>query len=53
MTRMACWAHARRQVYEHHESDPQVSALPLALMNQLYDFERRATQKSGQVSVSV
>ena len=33
MTRMACWAHARRKVYEHHESDPQVSALPLALMS--------------------
>jgi transposase len=48
MTRMACWAHARRKVYEHHESDPQVSALPLALMNQLYDIERRATQKSDQ-----
>ncbi|RLS98983.1 MAG: IS66 family transposase [Planctomycetota bacterium] len=46
MTRMACWAHARRKVYEHQESDPQVSALPLALMNQLYDIERRATQKS-------
>jgi hypothetical protein len=30
------------------ESDPQVSALPLALMNQLYDIERRATQKSDQ-----
>ena len=46
MTRMACRAHARRKVYEHHESDPKVSALPLALMNQLYDIERRATQKS-------
>jgi hypothetical protein len=48
MTRMACWAHARRKVYEHQESDPQVSALPLALMNQLYDIERRAIQKSDQ-----
>ena len=48
MTRMACWAHARRKVYEHQETDPQVSALPLALMNQLYDIERRATQKSDQ-----
>ena len=43
-----CWAHARRKVYEHQESDPQVSALPLALMNQLYDIERRATHKSDQ-----
>lgn len=48
MTRMACWAHARRRVYEHHESDPQVSALPLALMNQLYDIERRAMKMSDQ-----
>ena len=48
MTRMACWAHARRKVYEHQETDPQVSALPLALMNQLYDIERRATPKSDQ-----
>ena len=48
MTRMACWAHARRKVYEHHESDPQVSALPLALMNQLYDIERRAMKMSDQ-----
>jgi hypothetical protein len=48
MTRMACWAHARRKVYEHQESDPQASALPLALMNQLYDIGRRATQKSDQ-----
>ena len=42
MTRMACWAHLRREVYEHHKRDPQVIALPLALMNQLYDTERRA-----------
>jgi hypothetical protein len=48
MTRMACWAHARRKVYEQYESDPQVSALPLALMNQLYDIERRAMKMSDQ-----
>ena len=48
MTRMACWAHARRKIYEHHKSDPQVSALPLALMNQLYDIERRAMKMSDQ-----
>jgi hypothetical protein len=48
MTRMACWGHARREVYEHHESDPQVSALPLALMNQLYDIERRAMKMNDQ-----
>lgn len=43
MTRMACWAHARRHVYEHQDNDNSVSAYPLALMNQLYDIERRAT----------
>jgi len=48
MTRMACWAHASRKVYEHHESDPQASALPLALMNQLYDIERRAMKMTDQ-----
>ncbi|MFN5919528.1 MAG: transposase, partial [Planctomycetota bacterium] len=48
MTRMACWAHARRKVYEHHETDPEVSALPLALMNQLYVIERRAMKMSDQ-----
>jgi hypothetical protein len=42
MTRMACWAHARRHVYEHQDNDKSVSAYPLALMNQLYDIERRA-----------
>ncbi len=42
MTRMACWAHARRHVYEHQDNDKTVSAYPLALMNQLYDIERRA-----------
>jgi len=48
MTRMACWAHARRKVYEHQEYDPKVSSLPLALMNQLYDIERRASQWSDE-----
>jgi transposase len=43
MTRMACWAHARRHVFEHQDNDLQLSAYPLALMNQLYDIERRAT----------
>jgi len=43
MTRMACWAHARRHVYEHQDNDKTISAYPLALMNQLYDIERRAT----------
>ncbi len=41
MTRMACWSHARRHIFEHQDNDRSVSALPLALMNQLYDIERR------------
>ena len=48
MTRMACWSHARRHVYEHQDYDKNVSALPLALMNQLYDIERRALQWSDE-----
>ena len=43
MTRMACWAHARRHVYEHQHNDVTASALPLALINKIYDVERRAT----------
>jgi transposase len=48
MTRMACWSHARRQIYEHQENDLQVATLPLALMNQLYDIERRAASWSDE-----
>ena len=46
MTRMACWAHARRHVYEHQHYDATASALPLALINKIYDVERRATGMS-------
>jgi transposase len=44
MTRMACWAHARRHVFEAKDVDTKISALPLALMSQLYDIERRASE---------
>lgn len=44
MTRMACLSHARRHLFESRECDLTVSALPLALMNQLYDIERRALE---------
>ena len=44
MTRMACWSHARRHVYEAKDVDLEVSAMPLALMNQLYDIERRGLE---------
>jgi transposase len=47
MTRLACWSHARRHVHEHQNQDTTVSTLPLALMNQLYDIERRGTTLSA------
>jgi hypothetical protein len=46
MTRMACWSHARRHVHEHQSQDIEVSTFPLALMNQLYDIERRGLKLS-------
>ena len=48
MTRMACWSHARRKVYECQHLDRDASNLPLALMNQLYDIERRAPQWTAE-----
>jgi transposase len=48
MTRMACWSHARRHVFEHQDNDQRVAAMPLALMNQLYDIERRSSQWSAE-----
>lgn len=48
MIRMACWSHARRHVYTHQHDDPTVSVLPLALMNQLYDVERRSVNLSAE-----
>jgi transposase len=46
MTRMACWAHARRKVYEHQHYDANACSLPLALINKIYDVERRASKMS-------
>lgn len=46
MTRMACWAHARRKIYEAKDNDPNASMLPLALIAQLYDIERRLVDSS-------
>jgi transposase len=42
MIRMACWAHARRHVHQHQDNDPKIAVIPLALINQIYDVERRA-----------
>jgi transposase len=46
MTRLACWAHARRKVFEYQNIDVTASALPLALINKIYDVERRASMLS-------
>lgn len=48
MTRMACWAHARRHLHEHQKNNMEVAALPLALINQLYDIERRGANLSDE-----
>lgn len=49
MTRVACWSHARRHVYEHRQDhNNNVAALPLTLMRQIYDIERRATSWSDE-----
>lgn len=46
MTRMACWAHARRHLFDAREVDRTLSAVPLAWISLLYDIERRAAGKS-------
>jgi transposase len=47
MTRMACWSHARRHMYEARVNYEKETSLPLALMRQLYDIERRAVDYSA------
>lgn len=41
IVRAACWAHARRKVFEGRSSYPQAAAVLLALIRQLYDIEDR------------
>jgi transposase len=41
ITRAACWAHARRKVFDGRSSHPLQSAALLALIQQLYDIEDR------------
>ena len=53
MTRMACWSHARRHVHDAKDMDLSVSALPLALINQLYDIERRGLEWSNDQRTEV
>jgi len=47
MTRMACLSHARRYVYDSRLNFPNETLLPLALLRQLYDIERRAVDASA------
>jgi transposase len=42
IARAACWAHARRKIFEGRSSHPQQASLLLALIRQLYDIEDRA-----------
>jgi len=53
MTRMACWSHARRHVFEAKDVDLSISAMPLALMSQLYDIERRASDWTNEARTEV
>ena len=48
MTRMACWSHARRHMHEARINFAKETALPLALMAQLYDIERRAVEYTAE-----
>ena len=41
IARGACWAHARRKVFDGRSSHPQQASVLLALIRQLYDIEDR------------
>jgi transposase len=41
LERAACWAHARRKVFEAVKSHPDKATMMLALIRQLYDIEDR------------
>jgi transposase len=51
MTRMACWAHARRKVYEHQESDPERGELRAKESRRILD--RSGEYLEGPVAKSV
>ncbi len=53
MTRMACWSHARRHVYDAKDVDLNASKMPLALISLLYDIERRATDCSHEARTEI
>lgn len=47
ITRAACWAHARRKVFDGRSSHPLQSATLLAVIQQLYDIEDRGKSLSA------
>jgi hypothetical protein len=53
IARAACWAHARRKFAELQTNHPQVSAVMLALIGQLYDIEDRAKPLSPAERLSL
>jgi len=53
MTRMACWSHACRHVFEAKDEDLRTSALPLGLTGQLFDIERRASDWTNDARTEV
>jgi transposase len=45
--RGACWAHARRKVFEARDNAPQPSSVLLAMIRELFDIEDRGKQLSA------
>lgn len=41
MTRAGCWAHARRKFVDAERSEPRIAAEAVALINMLFEIERR------------
>lgn len=46
LARGACWAHARRKIFDGRSSHPHLASELLALIRQLYDVEDRAKTNS-------
>ena len=53
IARAACWAHARRKVFDGRSSHPQLATLFLALLRQLYDIEDRGRPLSVEDRVAL
>jgi transposase len=46
VTEVACWAHARRRVFEARDADPMRAMVLLAYIRLLYDVEREARDRA-------